>query len=274
MEKKKKEQAPLPAESSPELFQSLPEGDRFRFSCHKDVSCFTDCCRDLNLMLTPYDVLRVRRTLGMDSTAFLDRYTVTETDPDWKIPVVKLKMEENALRSCPFVSKEGCRIYPDRPAACRAYPLGRAARRSPHGPGVPVVQEKYFLVKEPHCLGFQETQEWAVAEWMQNQGIVPYNEMNDRWMEFLSRYKPGGRTELSPKQWRMFYMAVYSLDRFRDFVFGTRFLSLFVLSEETQKSIRESDEELLKFAFKWLAFSLFGDPQLKMRESSINNAGL
>ena len=92
-------------------------------------------------------------------------------------------------------------------------------------------------------------------------------------MEFLTRYKPGSREELGPKHWKMFYMACYSLDRFREFVFGTRFLSLFVLPEEKKQRLQENEAELLLFAYTWLAFSLFGDPVLKLRNGSMGNRG-
>jgi Fe-S-cluster containining protein len=263
-----------PADQSEEMLDPLPKGEKFRFACHQRVRCFTDCCRDLHLVLTPYDVLRARRALAMDSTAFLDRHTVQDTDPTWKIPVVRLKMEENSARSCPFVTPEGCRIYADRPGACRVYPLGRAARRSPSLSKVSSVEEEYFLVREPHCFGFEQGEEWTAEEWMEDQGLVVYNDMNDLWMGFLTRYKPGSRQDLAPPQWKMFFMACYSLDRFREFVFGTRFLSLFSISEERQKRLQERDEELLRFAYTWLAYSLFGDPVLKLRETSVDNSRL
>jgi uncharacterized protein len=253
-------------QSPPEVMEPLAPGERFRFSCHRSIRCFTDCCRDLNLMLTPYDVLRLKRALLMDSTDFLDRHTLRSTDPDWNVPVLKLKMEEDASLRCPFVVEAGCRIYPDRPGACRAYPLGRAARQA-RGRSSPSssLQEKFFLVKEPHCHGFLETREWTPEAWIQDQGVAEYNERNDRWMTFLTRYRPGAGRELSSRQWQMFFMACYSLDRFREFVFGTRFLSLFDISEDRQELLRQNDEALLEFSFLWLAFSLFNDPVLKLR---------
>ena len=41
--------------------QILPTAtDRpFTFACHPGVPCFTECCRELDLALTPYDVLRL-----------------------------------------------------------------------------------------------------------------------------------------------------------------------------------------------------------------------
>ena len=48
--------------------------DIFRFHCHTGVSCFTQCCQDVNIVLTPYDVLRMRRGLGISSGEFIDKY--------------------------------------------------------------------------------------------------------------------------------------------------------------------------------------------------------
>ena len=202
----------------------------------------------------------------MDSTAFLDRHTVQDRDPTRKIPVVRLKMQDNEAHTCPFVRPEGCLIYSDRPGACRAYPLGRAVRplasRSDDSP----VEEEHFLVREPHCFGFEEGSLWTAEAWMEDQGLGVYNEMNDLWMKFLSRYRPGSRGDLGPAKWKMFFMACYSLDRFREFVFGTRFLTLFSIPEESQAELRQSDEALLRFAYTWLAYALFGDPVLDRRE--------
>ena len=33
------------------------------FACHPKVPCFNECCRELDLALSPYDVLRLRRAL-------------------------------------------------------------------------------------------------------------------------------------------------------------------------------------------------------------------
>ena len=44
--------------------------DGFTFACHPEVPCFNQCCRRLNLVLTPYDVLRLKNHLGMSSEEF------------------------------------------------------------------------------------------------------------------------------------------------------------------------------------------------------------
>jgi hypothetical protein len=54
--------------------------DRFRFACHKDLPCFTACCANLDLVLTPYDVIRLRTRLGLPSEDFLKKYTNTSIE--------------------------------------------------------------------------------------------------------------------------------------------------------------------------------------------------
>ncbi len=115
------------------------EAETFRFSCHPGVSCFGACCSDLTLMLLPYDVLRLRRRLGLGSREFLDTYTET-LEGDGGVPRVQLRMGDDEQRSCPFVDDGACTVYEDRPGACRMFPLGRAAtagRVFPGGPGGP-----------------------------------------------------------------------------------------------------------------------------------------
>ncbi|MEJ2069497.1 MAG: hypothetical protein P8X58_03680 [Syntrophobacterales bacterium] len=53
----------------------LTSESRFRFRCHPGVSCFTACCGKTTLILTPYDILRLKQRLGITSIEFLERYT-------------------------------------------------------------------------------------------------------------------------------------------------------------------------------------------------------
>ncbi len=45
----------------------------FTFACHKGLECYTSCCRDVTIMLTPYDVLRMKKALGLTSNQFLEK---------------------------------------------------------------------------------------------------------------------------------------------------------------------------------------------------------
>ncbi|MGQ9570276.1 MAG: YkgJ family cysteine cluster protein, partial [Thermodesulfovibrionales bacterium] len=102
---------------------------RFRFRYHKGIKCFTKCCSNINILLTPYDVVRMKNRLGMSSEEFLDSYTYMEIDDKSKQPLLKMKMRNDDKKSCPFVTDAGCTIYSDRPANCRYYPIGQGTLR-------------------------------------------------------------------------------------------------------------------------------------------------
>ncbi|MCK7503851.1 MAG: YkgJ family cysteine cluster protein [Desulfobacterales bacterium] len=104
-------------------------GDRFAFDCNPGVACFNACCRDLSQALTPYDVLRLTRGLGLRTGEFLRRYTACRIGPGSGLPVVSLVPGDPVERTCPFRAPSGCRVYRDRPSSCRTYPLMRAVRR-------------------------------------------------------------------------------------------------------------------------------------------------
>ena len=54
----------------------LGPDDRFKFACRPGISCFNMCCGDVNIFLSPYDVLRMKKRLGMKSGDFLEKYTL------------------------------------------------------------------------------------------------------------------------------------------------------------------------------------------------------
>ena len=243
-----------------------PIKDRtFRFACRKDLPCFTRCCANLNLVLTPYDVLRLKNRLNLSSEVFLERYAASYVDEKYGVPVVKLKMNKDETRRCPFVSPEGCVVYEDRPGACRLYPLGRAASQIYEGCRA---EEYYFMVKESHCLGLNEKQKWTVQEWLKDQGLDKYNTMNDFFMDITAGRQARIIRRLNDRQLQMYYMACYSLDDFRRFVFETSFLDRFDITQDVLSRIKTDENELMAFACQWLKFSLFGEKTFRLVDIS------
>ncbi len=240
------------------------EEETFHFACHKGVPCFTECCADLNLILTPYDVVRLKNRLQISSDEFIDQYTEPKLDEAYRFPVIRLVMNDDERRSCPFVTGEGCTVYEDRPGACRIYPLGRAAMHlDGAGEGA---REKFFLVREPHCRGFEEEPEWTAQTWMAGEGVDEYNAMNDRWLRILTSRKGLGSGADAQRKPAMFHMASYNLDRFRTFVLKGPFLERFEVDEDTRKRLASDDTALMLFAFDWLQFALFGEPTMRVRK--------
>ncbi|GFK92513.1 hypothetical protein NNJEOMEG_00338 [Fundidesulfovibrio magnetotacticus] len=239
------------------FLDSLPElrpGEPFRFACHPDVPCYNACCSDLALMLTPYDVLRLRRQLGLSSRDFIARHAVMAQAPDTGFPMLRLAMREDLPGlPCPFVTRAGCSVYPGRPGACRTYPLGRATKTGPDGE----VVARFFVVREPHCRGFEQARDWTSASWLDDQDLAEYNRSNDRYMLLLAHARDRGAT-LNPKQANTVFLAAYNVDAFRDFLRDTRMLERLELADEDRQGILDDEERRLRFAMDWLELALFG----------------
>ncbi|GAB4421191.1 MAG: YkgJ family cysteine cluster protein [Thermodesulfovibrionales bacterium] len=236
---------------------------RFRFRCHRGISCFTKCCSNIDIMLTPYDVIVLKRRLGITSEEFLERYTRAEVDEKTSHPFVYLKMNDDGSRSCPFVTADGCTVYEDRPANCRYYPVGQGTLKKAMN-GKIVDEEFFFFVKEDHCKGFQEPDEWSIEKWREDQGVDRYDEMNREWKGILLRRNLPGQT-LDEKKQAMFYMACYDIDRYRRFIFQSRFLNIFDIDVATRDKMLEDDLELMFFGFKYLKYILMMEETLKLR---------
>ncbi len=236
--------------------------DRFTFQCGRHLDCFTKCCQGVSILLTPYDVLKLKRALGIGSSEFLDRYTFVMQSKEKKIPAVFLRMNDDS-QTCPFVSDKGCGVYAHRPWACRMYPLGMAEPKDPQQ----AAQRFYFPVHEDLCHGHGLGEGCSVREWIDEQGIEPFDLNQVSFRQLMGHPGWDQPDRLTPDKLAMFYMAAYDLDRFRNFVFDTRFLDLFEVDEARVEALRADDEELLELAMDWLAFSLFQE-QKRMKLTS------
>ena len=238
---------------------------KFKFSCHKGMKCYTHCCGDLNIILTPYDIIRMKNSLGLTCDQFLAIYTKPEMLTRTKLPVVTMKMLDDEQKSCPFVTADGCAIYEDRPLSCRYYPLGMAAFREQEIQ--PTGEDFYFMVREAHCLGFEADKEWTVRDWRKDQGIEPYDEINKGWMEFMLKKKSFGfEAELSEESRGMFFMVSSSVDMLKRFIFESSFLDKYDVEKEVLEQIKTHEVALLKFGFDWLQSALFGADKVKMKD--------
>jgi len=237
--------------------------NHFKFKCHPGVSCFTKCCRGINIILTPYDVILLKNRLGLSSEEFLAIYTEPQIMEKTDLPVVTLKLLEDEQRSCPFVRDDGCIVYQDRPTTCRYYPLGVAALTHKEGADD---EGFYFFVDEAHCRGFEEDQELTVAEWRKDQGVDRHDDINAEWTDLVVRKRSfPTNIKLTEQSKQMFFLASYNIDKFREFVFSSSFLERYDIDAATQEKIKADEIELLNFGMRWLKFILYkiGDFKLK-----------
>jgi Fe-S-cluster containining protein len=222
--------------------ETLGLEDTFHFSCNHGIDCFTQCCQDVNILLTPYDIIQMKNHLGISSTEFLEKYTKRLLATSTFLPAVQFKMDEENKKRCYFVGEKGCGVYEQRPWSCRMYPLDHSAEAETFAP----------MVDSTRCLGLKDNTVWKLRDWFQDQGLEPYNEWNQRFAELTEDEKVTSWRKGYPGGVDIFYLACYDMDRFREQVFKEK---LFEMVEEVpvdQDKLKTDDLALLEFAFAWL----------------------
>ncbi len=238
----------------------------FKFRCHKDVKCFTKCCRGINIVLTPYDIIRLKNRLGLSSGEFLAIYTEPRLLEKTDLPMVTMKLMDDAEKSCPFVRDDGCIVYSDRPTSCRYYPIGVASLSHKEGADD---KDFYFFVNEPHCLGFEEDAEWTVSSWRKDQGVDIHDAINAGWTDLIVHKRSfPPNVKLTDESKKMFFMASYDIEKFRRFVFESSFLNRYDVDAETLEKIKTDETALLAFAMKWLKSIFFREDGVQPKEKA------
>lgn len=228
--------------------------DTFAFRCAPDLGCFGRCCRNKHLPLTPYDVLRLKKALSINSDEFLERYVVYTLDPISGFPVLSLRMEDERDRSCPFLGPQGCRVYQDRPTACRLFPLSRASRPAADGASYNV---RFSMVSLPYCLGSSQGLRWSVGSWVENQGLGAYCDSNDRMLSLLFHPRARRGVPLRERQIQRILVACYNLDVFREYLVAEPLFDRLGVPNEARAALLEDDTRLLAFAYAFLEKTLF-----------------
>ncbi|RJQ51278.1 MAG: YkgJ family cysteine cluster protein, partial [Desulfobacteraceae bacterium] len=125
----------------------------------------------------------------------------------------------------------------------------------------------FFFVHEPHCLGFGEEREWTVQEWRKDQGIEAFDEINAEWTDLIVRkrsFPPD--LKLTPQSKQMFFLVSYNIDKFREFVFQSSFLSRYLIDRDTVQKMREDELALLRFGMKWLKWLFFKEGRFELKQ--------
>ncbi len=248
----------------PELF----EGDKeFTFRCHKDIKCFNACCANIDISLTPYDIIRLKNRLNMTSDEFLLKYTYPYEMEKDGMAGVKYKPVEGGM-ACQFMTDEGCSVYEDRPTACRYYPIGLVSRRK---------QDEYFdtsayaIVKEAHCLGHNEDRKLTIDEYREEQGLEEYDKYGHGWRQLVLKKKSTGATVGKPskRSLQLYFMACYDIDRFRIFINSEGFKQSFEVSAEDYATYDKDDVALLEFSYRFLKQILFAEMSIPVIEGAL-----
>ncbi len=252
----------IPFAESPVVPNMVGVEHVIQFSCHKGISCWNACCSNIDISLTPYDILHLKKRLGISSTQFLKDYTLPFEFEKDGIAGVKLRPVEGGS-ACRFMKPEGCGVYEDRPTACRYYPVALLSMRKQDEY---VDRHSYAIVKEDHCKGHKVDRRLSIADYRQEQGLEDYDELARGWRQLVLKKKSSGPTIGKPslRSRQLFFMACYDIDRFREFVSAESFAKLFDLPPAEKDALLADDVALLQFAYRFLRQVLFGEESIAL----------
>ncbi len=251
---------------SPVQPHQLTEDDDFQFDCHPGVSCFNECCRNIEIQLTPYDIVRLKSHFKITSSDFVNRYSIPFELDFHGMPALRLATKAGS-RECVFLGENGCTVYKDRPAACRYYALGNMGMRKKDAS---YVEDIFFVVKESHCQGHNEPKKQTVREYRKSQGADKYDEMNREWRDIIIKKRSSGPAVGAPSErsLQLFDMCSYDIDSFREFMQTSGFAAMFDLEDEEREKLARDDEALLHFSMRFLKQVLFGENTIPVREGA------
>lgn len=251
--------------NSPVQPTRLELDDEIKFRCHRGISCWNECCARADVTLAPYDIIRLKEHLGIDSTEFLAKYSVPFEIDAHGIPGIKLRTDDSG--ACLFMTEEGCSVYENRPTACRYYPSGLLSMRAL---GKPDDEQHFLLIKEEHCKGHEEDNVVTIGDYRKEQGVEIYDELNRDYYRIILKKKSTGPTIGAPSDMslQLFFMASYDVDRFRRFVMSENFIKIYDITDEQYEQLEKDDIELMKFGFMLMRQVFFGELSIKEREGA------
>ena len=237
-----------------------------QFHCHKNISCFNECCKNIDITLMPYDIQRLKRRENISSSEWVAKYTVPFPMDAHDMPGLKLATRPGST-ACVYLREEGCSVYEDRPTACRYYALGSMGVRKQ---GAAEVEDLYFLVKESHCKGHEEPRTLTVREYREEQGLVEYDEKNREWRDIVLKKRSSGPTvgAPTPRSLQLFDMCSYDIDNFRAFLQSPGFTEIFEIYGQEKQDLTEDEDKLFQFSCRFLKQVLYGEMSINVNSEA------
>lgn len=153
------------------LEHSLSIGDTFRFHCTECGEC---CKRREDIMLSPYDLNRIARYLGVEIGKVIEDYCTCYIGGSSKLPVVIMNMEGHE-KKCPFLKYGKCKIHAAKPTVCALFPLGRLG-----------TEEDYsirYVLQHVEC--GTEDEQHTVREWLGEFGLTESEAWFREWQKTI-----------------------------------------------------------------------------------------
>lgn len=219
-----------------ETFQQMDEEIKFlagrqssfRFECK---ACGR-CCGEYEIMLSPYDIFRLRKATGSTTSELIKSGTVRIERMSFKkafgfgpvvdmfemlgvsnvdtVPVAFMgyRNEDSGRNVCEFLAsvekgKRFCSIYEHRPGMCRLHPLGC----------VTIGVRRKWIFRRPLCETDKGSRQ-TVDEWLRESRARPFLEANSRFLRMMRALLENPETlpAVTEKQWQGLEKILYDFD--------------------------------------------------------------
>jgi len=200
----------------------------FRFECK---ACGR-CCGEYTIVLTPYDIIRLRRATGRKTMELIREGIVRVTRMPFKkafgfgpvadifemfgvsqndtVPVALLGfgIDADGKSACRFLSeaqdgKRLCAIYEHRPGMCRLHPLGCAT----------IGGRRNWFFRRPLC-DSSEGAPQTVEGWLKASRMRPFLSANARYLRWMRELldDPENLRKITERRWRALEQILFDFD--------------------------------------------------------------
>jgi Fe-S-cluster containining protein len=147
----------------------------FRFTC----DMCGQCCKDIDIMVNPYDALKIRRQLKLNPKEFFDKMTF-HIGHSSKLPIVMIQTRPR----CVFIQDNKCGIHLARPTNCRGYPCGRLQTMDKDKNHI----TKWIVHRSCSKLDPRRQKLWKIKDWMKSEGLHEYWDNTKAWYTWVEKW--------------------------------------------------------------------------------------
>ncbi len=143
--------------------------DPLNFVCRQCARC----CKNSNIRLSPYDIMKICRHLGISTTEFHakhSKFILDTQNNDFLTCLLQTSPQ------CLFLEGTTCTIYASRPQGCRTFPLGTQSFYDGK-----VFRNDYYVLER--CGGFNTAEKITVGQFKQAQGVYA-EDLTALWAKF------------------------------------------------------------------------------------------
>jgi Fe-S-cluster containining protein len=151
----------------------------FQFSCSRCGRC---CYWRDDIMVSPSDVFRGSKVLGIYPLDFISKYCEIFLGGQSRTPLLRIKSDMRDGH-CVLLKNNQCIIHKGKPTVCALYPIGRFIENNHSGD----VLQVGYINPGSHC-GHDETH--SVREWIASFGLEEEEEIFKQWSVYQFRFGP------------------------------------------------------------------------------------